>query len=215
MPAALVISPRNRRGPVARARLPGPGGRFDQLDHRPDGQPQLVGVFAALFGRGQRLVILAQAVVQHRTSPVRQGDPDALAPQRHVPSGGPDQRGRLQFPGRAHSQGQGAVGREVAARSFGRRLHLLGQRRRGGQLAGEQQQEDAGAEGQGKLAERADLAGQLDVPPGQHIPLAVIPQMQGRDARQPQPPKLLLGRHLVAEGPAPAAGAAIPPGIRR
>jgi hypothetical protein len=44
------------------------------------------------------------------------------------------------------------------------------------------------------------LAGQLDVAPGQRVPLAVIPQVQGRDARQPQPPKLLVLTPLVFLG---------------
>ena len=38
----------------------------------------------------------------------------------------------------------------------------------------------ARAEGERKLAQRAGLAGELDVPAGQRVPALVVPQMQGR-----------------------------------
>ena len=140
VPAALVISTRNRRATSGALRLSGPGRRLDQLDRGPGGQPQLVGVFAALLGCRQRPVIAAQAVIEHGVRPVRERDADSLAAQRNVLCGGPDQRGGLGFLAAQHGQAQGCVRRQVAARGLRRRLHLLGQRRRRGQLAGEQQQ---------------------------------------------------------------------------
>jgi hypothetical protein len=120
--------------------LSGPGRGLDQLDGGPGRQPQLAGVFAALLGGRQRPIIAAQAVVEYRVRPVRERDADSLPAPRHLPCGGPDQRGGLGFLAAQHGQAQGSVRCEVAARGLRRRLHLLDQRRRRGQLAGEQQQ---------------------------------------------------------------------------
>ena len=62
-----------------RARLPAPGGRLDQLDERPGGEGQLLGIRGALLGRVQRLLVAAEAVVQHRGRYWTSVSPDALA----------------------------------------------------------------------------------------------------------------------------------------
>jgi len=84
------------------------------------------------------------------------------------------------------------------ARRFGRRPHLLGQRRRGGQLAGEQKQEDPRAEGQGKLAQRASLT---------RPPLPAPPQIRRRADRIVQqrglPHSNLAAQHQGAAGAGP------------
>ena len=107
--------------------LAGPGRRFYQLDRRPGGQPELAGVLAALFGRGQRRAVAAQAVVQHRIRPVRQRHPGSLAAYRHLFPGDLDQRGSLAFPAPPGRQAQGAVGRQAAPGRVRRRLRLLDQ----------------------------------------------------------------------------------------
>ena len=169
------------------------------------------------LGGGHRLGIVAEAVVQHGVRPLGNGYPDAFAAPGRIPDGGLDQGGCLGLVAAQCGQGQGAVRREVAPRRLGHRLLLIGQCRRGGQVASEQQQVGAGAEGERKLAERARRAGQLDVPTGEHVPALVVPQMQsGRGGCQRQPAQLLVGGHASAEGVQRlAAGAAPPPRIPR
>jgi predicted ATPase len=63
----------------------GPGRRLDQLGQRPGGQPQLVRIRTGLLGRGQRLVIAAQAVAEHCGGPGSGGQPQPV-PQVPSPS---------------------------------------------------------------------------------------------------------------------------------
>jgi hypothetical protein len=62
----------------------GPGRRLDQLGQRPGSQPQLIRVGAGLLGCGQRLVIAAQAVVEHRGGPGGGGQPLPVTVHRRV-----------------------------------------------------------------------------------------------------------------------------------
>src|SRR5207237_7208387 len=58
---------------VSRARsLPAPGGGLDELD-QPPGERQLLGVLAGPLGGVQRVLIPADAVVEHRARPVNEG----------------------------------------------------------------------------------------------------------------------------------------------
>ena len=54
-------------------------------------------------------------------------------------------------------------------------------------------------EGHRQLAERADVAGKLDVPVGEQLPAIVIPYVFGHDVGHPIPAQLLLYRHVSAE----------------
>ncbi|MEY9968884.1 hypothetical protein ABIA33_006971 [Streptacidiphilus sp. MAP12-16] len=64
----------------------------------------------------------------------------------------------------------------------------------------EQQQDGAGVECEGELAERAGVGGMLDMPPGEGVPGVHIPEMKGRVAGRHQPVKLLLIGQLALEG---------------
>ena len=77
------------------------------------------------LGRGQRLLVAAEAVVEQRARPLRDGNPDTFAPQRHFLHGGFDQRDRRGLVAPEGGKGQGAVGREIATRRLNRHLHLL------------------------------------------------------------------------------------------
>ena len=128
VPAALVASDQPPQGVGGAPGLPGPGGRLDQLDQRPSGETQLAWVFAAPFGRGQRLVVAAEAVVEHRGRPLRAAVSHVLRRAPHPGVTAVDQRGGLGFRAPATRR---ATGRRRARRATRRpcdRLRLLGQR---------------------------------------------------------------------------------------
>ncbi len=68
-----------------------------------------------------------------------------------------------------------SVGREVDASRLHRRLQLLNQGRCFDQLTSEQKYEATRTQGHRQLAERADVAGKLDVPVSEQLPAIVIP----------------------------------------
>jgi hypothetical protein len=179
--------------------LPASGGCLDQLDHTPVRGAEVKGVFGDLPRRGQRDLEARESVVKHRVGPPDHGDPNSLAPLQHIFVGRLGQRDSVGFAATQGVETQGAIRREADPGRFGRGLYLLDQRRCTNKIAGEQVHVDARAEGERKLAERAGLVGKLDVPTREEVPAVVIPQMQGGDARQPQPTQLLCGGHVAAE----------------
>jgi hypothetical protein len=65
---------------------------------------------------------------------------------------------------------------------------------------GEEEHVGAPTKGEGKLAERAGVAGKLQVPAGERVPSGVVPEVVGHDTGQPQPTKLVLRGRLPLEG---------------
>ena len=181
--------------------LPGPGGGLDQLDRRPGGHPQLVRVVAARLGRGQRLVVAAQAIAQHRGRPSGGGQPVPFAAGRHLRRGGRDQLagfGRLASPGGEH---QTAVRSLWIAGGPGDGLGLGDGRAGRGELAGEQLNPRVQAQRVREHGQRPGFAGQPGEPGREQIPALVVPDVAGRPARQRQPAEPLLGADVpVTEG---------------
>src|SRR4029077_16985163 len=104
--------------------------RLDELDERPGGELYRGRVFARRLRCAQRLLMAAQAVVQHRGRPPDEAERSALTPALRVVGGGLDQLSGLRFPAAVGSQGYGAVRRDAAPGRLGYRLGL--RRHRGG-----------------------------------------------------------------------------------
>ena len=135
---AASISESRRSASAARSGVPAAGGRLDQLDQRPGRRAELRRVLGGLLGRGQRVVVAAEAVVEHRARPVRERRARSLAAAHRVLLRGARSAPTPRPRGPARRRAPGGVGREVAAGRLGDRLRLLDQRRGGGELAGEQ-----------------------------------------------------------------------------
>ncbi len=151
-------------------------------------------------GRDQGLLVPAEAVVEHGVGPLGPGYAETLAAQGYVAEGGGDERGRLGFDAAPRGDAHGGVRRRAAPGRLRGRANLEDHRRRAGQVAGEQEHECPGAEGERQLAERAHLAGETDVPIGEPHAAIVVAQMYRRRERQRQPAQLLVRGHAAAEG---------------
>ena len=119
-------------------RLSASGSRFNELDERPVGHPQLVWILAGLFSRDSRLLEPAEAVIEHRGRPISRAKPLSFSPGNDRFCDRLDQPRGFVFPASPSSEQQGAVRREIAVREFSDRFGLLGQRFGDGELAGEQ-----------------------------------------------------------------------------
>ena len=118
-------------------------GGLDQLDRGPEQRAKIVIETAGTLRCSQRLVVMAEAVVERGVGPLGERDPDSLAAPGHILDGGFDQGERPGLIAAKRGQRHRAVGREMAPGRFHDRLHLVGEQRRSGQLTGEQQ--DVGA----------------------------------------------------------------------
>src|SRR5580693_7922700 len=83
--------------------------RLDELDKLDAGELHRRRVLARPLRRGQRLLIAAQAVEQHRGRPLHEAERSALTPALRVVGGGLEQVSGLYFPAAEDGQGQGAV----------------------------------------------------------------------------------------------------------
>jgi hypothetical protein len=154
--------------------LPASSCRLDQLD-QPPGEGQLLGVLAGPLGSVERVLMAADAVVEHCARPVDEAQPLTLAPSDHLVHVVLDQVGNLGFPAAECGEPEGSVGREVAPRRLGDGLDLVVQRSGRGELAGPQLHPHARNQGDGKHAQRAGIPGELDVASGQQISALVVP----------------------------------------
>lgn len=148
---------------------------------------------------------MAEAVVEGGVRPFGVGDADSLAARGHVLQGGVDHGTGPGLVTAQCGQAHGAVGRQAAPGRFFDRLQFVGQRRRAGQITGEQQHVGTCGEGQRQLTERAGLPRQSEVPGRERLPTVVVPEPDGRDARQIHASQFLLGGHAgseVGQGPA-------------
>ena len=64
-------------------------------------------------------------------------------------------------------------------------VRLFAQRLRRGELAGEQMDACSQVERQRQHGQRAGIAGELDLPGGEHVPALVVAQIHGGAAREP------------------------------
>jgi hypothetical protein len=77
-------------------------------------------------------------------------------------------------------------------------VRFFGQLLRRGELAGIEMDACSQVECHWQLGQRAGIAGELDVPGGEHEPAVVVPQIHGGAARQPEPANPLLAGEFVA-----------------
>jgi hypothetical protein len=132
-------------------------------------------VIGGALGRGHRRLVVADAVVEHGGRPLCDGYPVALAAQAYVFDGRVDQGGRLRSSTAECLQTHARVGREAGAGCVHRSLQLLDEGRCFGQLSSEQEYEGTRTKGHRQLAERAHVAGKLDVPVSEQLPAIVFP----------------------------------------
>jgi len=126
----------------------GARGGLDQLRHHPDQRAEVVGVVARVQRRLGGLVVAAEAIAEHRIRPLGERDPVPLAAQGRVFHGGRDQSPRSCFLATERGQAKRAVRGEAGPRRLLDRLYLVGQRRGGAQLAGEQVEEGSRSQGE-------------------------------------------------------------------
>ena len=113
-----------------------------------------------------------------------------------VASDQPGRLGRVALPG---GQDHGAVGQLVGSHRLGDGLGLLDQRGGRGELARVQVHADPLGDGDREQAERAEVAGQLEMPCGERLPSLVVPQVVGAVGGHEEP------AHRVLEGEVGAA----------
>ena len=121
-----------------------------------------------------------------------QAQAHALAPDGQAVDGRVDQLGGLGRAALPASQGQRAVGRQVVPGRLGDGRGLLDERGSRPELAGVQVRADPLGQGEREHAQRADVAGQLEMPSGQCVPALVIPQIVGGMAGHEEPAELVL-----------------------
>ncbi len=164
---------------------------LDQLGQRPHRRVSGRGVLAGRGGRGQRLLVPAQAVGHDGGRPVRVGHRDALARGRGLGDGGLDERRGLGPATPQRGQHHRGERRGPAAGRLANRVGLRDQSlgRREVTAPGHGRAERAQQERQ--PLQRAGLPGEPELP-GQHrAPRVVVPQRAGGALSQPAPAKFL------------------------
>jgi hypothetical protein len=73
-------------------------GCHDQLGKTPVVENQVLGMLSGQLCRGQRILVAAEAVVEHRVRPLSAGQPVVLAPGQRLVRSRLDQLGDLRFP---------------------------------------------------------------------------------------------------------------------
>ena len=123
-----AASPGGRREPIESVGrelgYPATGRRLDELGYRPVGEQIRGRVLTRLLRRGQRLLIAAKAVAQHRGRPANEAQPAAFTAALRVFRGGLDQLQGLGFPAPQGGKPKGRIRRDAAAGRLGYRLHL-------------------------------------------------------------------------------------------
>src|SRR6266536_4709138 len=151
-------------------------GGFDQLHQCEGREPQLMWVGGRLRGRGERLLIAGQAVVEHGGHPLRHRESHPLAVGDEALGAGSDQPCDLVLTATEGGQCQGPVrGDDATIGGLGEGVRLLDQRRGRRQLSREDVDPDTGTERQREVREGADLTGSSDLLGGQRVPAFVVP----------------------------------------
>src|SRR4029077_939764 len=140
--------------------------RLNQLDERPVGELHGGGVLARPLRRGQRLLITAQAVVQHSVRPPDEAERSALTPALRVVGSRMEQVSGLFFAAAEGSKGYGAVRRDAAPGRLGYRLGLRHQRGGRGELASVQMRCRAHVKSDGEHDKRTSITGERDLAVG-------------------------------------------------
>ena len=133
-------------------------GGFDQLDERKGGEPQLARIRYGVGGSSECILVAGQPVVEHGRHPLGNGEPHPLAPGDEVLGASSDQWGELILAATKGRQRECSVQRDDSTmRRLRQDVGLLDERRRRLQLTGEQVDAHSGAQGEGKVPERADF----------------------------------------------------------
>ena len=148
-------------------------------------------MLACRAGRGKRVLIPAEAVVEDCGRPVDGGQPESLSPANHLAHAGLDELGGRRFAALDGGEQQATVRREAAPGHVGDRLRLFDLRHGRGEVAGEEARPGERVERDWKLRERAGIAGELDLADGQLVPDLVVPELVGSVAGEPEPADLL------------------------
>ncbi len=183
---------------AACAGSPLPGRCLDQLDRRPRGEHELVGVFARSPRRRQRVLVAAQPVVEHRGRPVKQDRSRSLPATHRLFHARVDLLGKLTLPAAVCEKADGSVEREPAAGGLGDRAGLFDQRSSGGEVAFGHMQSGALIQRDRQNTERAGIPGKRDVTGREPIPALVGPESHRGAAGEPQPAQRLLRGSLLA-----------------
>jgi len=152
-----------------------------------------------ILGLRQRLRVLAQAVVKHGGRPFRRGNPKSFAAQRRVLRAAVDQGQRRVLVTAQRRHAEGTVRDGPDARGLGYRPRFGCQRIRRGQITGQQTHATERVEGRRQVTERSLAAGQRDVPAGERVERAVIPQLQRPGTGQWQQAQLRRRAHPAPE----------------
>ena len=197
MPSAHGVPLGRWYGPAARRR-PGAGGlaaadgRLDQLRQPPVREAKLVRVGAGLVGGGQRVPVAAEPIAQHRAGMPNQAQPHALAPDRQAVDGRVDEPGGLIRAPLPAGQRQRAIRRQVVPGRLRDGRGLIDERGGRPELPGVQEYADPLGQGERQQAERAGIAGELEVPGGHLVPALVVPHIMGGMTGHEEPPQLVL-----------------------
>ncbi len=211
---------RERLQGVGRAdRLPAPDRCFDQLRQDQGGQ-QLLRVLARLLGRGQRLLIPAEAVVQQRGRIVDESQRHPRAPAHRHRQAALDQCHGLGFVALPGGKLKGTKRMEAELARGGRLDDLLpfGYRRRSRrEIARPGQRDGERVESVGQHDESAGITGQANLAGGQQSPALAIPENERSVIGEPSPRHGLHAGDVFAEqglpitsSPSASAAAAAP-----
>ena len=128
LPLILVHCESRRMASVARSGDPDRAAARNQLDQTPVREDQLpVVVLGGPLGRGQRLLVVTEAVVEHCVRPLGDRYLDSFAAQSYVLDDGFDKGGCLDFAAAPRGQAHGGVRLEHAPRRFRRNLCFFDQ----------------------------------------------------------------------------------------
>src|SRR6202043_3423617 len=159
-------------------------------------------VGGCLPGRGQGVLVPAQAIAQASAGGIHHVQGDALAQGGRGVQGVLNELLGVLFV-TAHG-GQPRLGdrrqRVLTAGHLGYPVALRDQGRGGGQVTAVDIEDGAAGQREGKQAEGSGLADDVQVPPAQDVPVHVVPQVDGRDGRDPRAVEgLVQGEVFAAE----------------
>jgi hypothetical protein len=147
---------------------------------------------------GERRPIAAETVVQHRGCVLGQGDRPSLTPFGRVFPASLDQIQRVRFLAPPDGEHERGVSERRVAGCLRDRIRLLDQSRRRRELSGMHVHAGAIGRGEGEHAERAGVAGELQLAGRQLVPRLVLPEIGCDTARQPEPANVVLAVALVS-----------------
>ena len=217
VPLARAVSGEPLRGRRPRARVPRCAPPPRSARRGPGGEPQRMRVLARLLRRGQRLLVPAEAVAQHRGRPLRRSS--ALRPR----PGAPRRRWRPRSARAASASWPRKAARARAA--YGAILLPVASATASASATSVAAAANSppnrctvarDAEGDGQHDERAGVTGEPDLAGGQHVPALVVPEnARDMEASQSQRSPSSAADPCRGRRSAPGGAPAPPPGSPR